>query len=186
MRLKPSANASFRFFFGLCLIAVGAIDLAIIVLKSVYYTWPSTERAVAILCQIPLVPTVWDLVPYTYLIKPEDVWSMLAKPQGGLGLFLALYGLWNVTHADREFMLIGKASETRRMRELVGPDAPTSVSATIHAGGDVSWTGVNVGTNNSPQPKAKPVWKRPEGLIVGSVIAIVVGAWITRSMGLTP
>lgn len=185
MRLKPSTNASFRFFLGVGLFAVGAYDLLVILLKSIYLTWPGTERFVALFCQIPFVPTVWNMVPGIYLLPLERIFLILLNVQGSLGVIMILFGLWNVTYARNEFTLIGKASEIKRLRMLTGPEAPPEIKAEIRAGGDVTWTGVNIGNNNN-DAMPEPWWKRGEGVLILSVLAIVIAACITKGFGLTP
>ena len=109
---------------------------------------------------------------------------MLLSTPGILAVCLMALGGW-IIHASREsFTLLGKASETRRLRELLGDDASNHQSiGNIIGNGEVN---INQTAELLRRKELQqPSWKRPISVVAG-ILIIVGGALITKGMGLTP
>jgi hypothetical protein len=182
MFVREKAGAGVWHIVGFVIGGAGVLLLALTWLEACYGQTPTVHRLTDLLgYQFPLLGWVLDRLPTD---TGTDLFAVLLSGPGIVALCLMGIGAWMTYRSRRSFTILGKASETRRLRQLLGDDASNHQSI-----GDITGNGqVNISQTAEllrRKEAQRSSWKRPIGAAVG-LLVVVGGARITTTLGLTP
>ena len=182
MFIQEKAGAGMRHFVGIVIVGIGTLLLAATMLEAGFGQTPIGHRLTDLIgYKFPPLGWVLDMLPTD---TGTDLFAVLLSIPGILALCLMGIGGWILHRSRTSFTILGKASETRRLRELLGDDASNHQSI-----GDITGNG-QVNINQTAEllrrkELQRSSWKRPIGVAVG-ILVVVGGALITKTLGLTP
>lgn len=182
MFIREKAGAGVGHVVGFVIGGAGCLLLALTGLEAGLGQTPIVHHLTEVLGnQFPLLGWFLDRLSTD---TGTDLFAVLLSGPGIVAFGLIGIGGWVVHSTRTSFTILGKASETRRLRQLLGDDASNHQSI-----GDITGNGqvnINQTAELLRRKEAQRLsWKRPVSVAVGLLVA-VGGAWITRTLGLTP
>jgi hypothetical protein len=178
--IREKAGAGFGYVVGYVIAGSGSLLLALTGIEAVF---GSRIRGLTQLVghQFPLFGWVLWLPTDT----GTDAVAVLLSTPAILAVCLMALGGRIICSSRKSFIILGKASERRRLRELLGDDASYHQSiGNIIGNGEVN-INQTADLRRRKELQRAPSWKRPVNVGLG-ILVVVIGAWITKSIGLTP
>lgn len=120
----------------------------------------------------------WDYMPGVN--SRAEAYEVFLHPSTIIALIIICVGIWYVGSAIRDVELIGEAERQSRIQRYKGCSSNQSVRG-VTAGGDVTihQTIGRVGARQSS------FWSGPIGVLVVTILAIVIGSFLTLWLGTT-